>query len=79
MRYALIAGVMVASLGTAFASDPPRPITVTLNPSISVTGGAKISQTFQAGPVKVANSVQTKTAIVVAASLSASARGFTTP
>jgi len=80
MRYALIAGVMVASFSTmAFASDPPKPITVTVNPSVSLSGGAKISQTFQAGSVKVADTVQTKTALVVGASLSATAKGFTTP
>jgi hypothetical protein len=80
MRYVLIVGVVAAGLGaTAFASEPPKPITVTVNPSVKVTGGAQINASFQAGSVKAGESVGTKTSVVVGASLSASAGGFTTP
>jgi hypothetical protein len=83
MRQLLLAGATVAVLASpAFAGSPPtpRPIEITVNPTITTTGGGKVNTTIHAGTLTLTESAVVKGSLLVGASLSVSVQtGFTTP
>ena len=82
MRQLLIASAIGVILSaSAYANPPqPQPTTITLNPSVTVTGGGTVSKTFTVGPVSRSEFVTLKGSRTVTGSFSVQGpQGFTTP